>query len=339
MRRVENERGAVAIIVAIMMVALLGFAAIGVDVANIASDKQQLQNGADAGALAVAQSCAQGSCGNATGTATTVAAANRNDGAATAAIVTPSLSPASGEVTVQTTGVTNHWFAPVLGTAASTITAIATAVWEPPSGAATFPLTISYCDLTKQSGVAVQEDGSVTIGSTSTIMTFYMTGKGQENNNGCALSTGSSGSIPGGFGHLDANPGETAGSCYAETTASGGTIGVGSDPGNGPDPSCTNAWFKTLLGTPVLVPVFNAVQGQGQNATYTIYGYAAIILYGYNLNPGKYSEYIAPLAKAPCKGDDRCIAGKFVTWVFPEDLASAGGPAPDLGATVVRLSH
>jgi len=96
----------------------------------------------------------------------------------------------------------------------------------------------------------------------------------------------------------------------------------------------------SLLGEKVLIPVFNAVQGTGQSATYEISGYAAFILYGYYLNPGQYSEYLdPPLDGNPCSGKARCIAGQFVEWSFSDEIANVGGPSPDLGATVVRLSR
>ena len=60
----KDERGAVAIIVALVMVVLLGFAAIAVDISAMWAEKRQLQNGADAGALAIAQDCAKGACGS-----------------------------------------------------------------------------------------------------------------------------------------------------------------------------------------------------------------------------------------------------------------------------------
>ena len=55
----ENERGVIAPLAAILMVALLGFGALAVDVGAMYSEKAQLQNGADSAALAIAQTCAK----------------------------------------------------------------------------------------------------------------------------------------------------------------------------------------------------------------------------------------------------------------------------------------
>ena len=85
MRRVsDDERGAVAVVVALVMVPLIAFAAISVDVAGLWWDKQQLQTGADAGALAIAQDCARGNCRTPRNTAQQFITANTIDAEATA---------------------------------------------------------------------------------------------------------------------------------------------------------------------------------------------------------------------------------------------------------------
>jgi Flp pilus assembly protein TadG len=70
-RRLAEERGASAVMTVLLLPSLLACGAIAVDVASFYSDRTQLQNAADAAALAVAADCARGSCG---GTAATAAA-------------------------------------------------------------------------------------------------------------------------------------------------------------------------------------------------------------------------------------------------------------------------
>ena len=53
------ERGAVAPMTAMLMVALLGMTAFAVDVAMMYSEHAQLQNGADSSAIGIAQACAK----------------------------------------------------------------------------------------------------------------------------------------------------------------------------------------------------------------------------------------------------------------------------------------
>ena len=49
-RRLRDERGATLVLVAASMVALLGFAALAVDVGHAYERRRQMQNAADAGA-------------------------------------------------------------------------------------------------------------------------------------------------------------------------------------------------------------------------------------------------------------------------------------------------
>lgn len=60
-----SERGAVATIVGVLFAGLVvaGFLATTVDVGNLMYERAQLQNGADASAMSLAQSCALGNCG------------------------------------------------------------------------------------------------------------------------------------------------------------------------------------------------------------------------------------------------------------------------------------
>ena len=60
----RDERGAVAVIVALMLGTgvLTGIGALVIDVGQIYQERAELQNGADAAALAVAKSCATGTC-------------------------------------------------------------------------------------------------------------------------------------------------------------------------------------------------------------------------------------------------------------------------------------
>src|SRR4051794_20383964 len=75
MKRPQRDRGAVALMVAIVMpVLLLVLGGVVVDVGSWYSMRAQTQNGADAAAQAVAISCAKGSCN--TPVATTYATSN-----------------------------------------------------------------------------------------------------------------------------------------------------------------------------------------------------------------------------------------------------------------------
>ena len=57
--QVRRERGASAVLFALLLIPILGMGAIAVDVGALYAEKAQLQNGADAVALEVAIACAK----------------------------------------------------------------------------------------------------------------------------------------------------------------------------------------------------------------------------------------------------------------------------------------
>ena len=141
-RRLEGERGATAVIFSLLLVPLLGFAAIAVDVGALYAERARLQVAADSAALAVAQDCSRGACGDMLATAQALITAN--DGEGTAAH--PVLSSAPLSVTVTGSTPQEHWFAPVLGFDSTAVSASATVGWGGPSeGTAVLPLAFSWC--------------------------------------------------------------------------------------------------------------------------------------------------------------------------------------------------
>lgn len=140
--RLGEDRGAIAMMVGLLMVVLMGFAAISIDVGRLYAEKRQLQNGADAAALAVAQ----GGCTSYPGAqsvAQNIAPKNVNDGVATVAPVRFG-SAGAVEVTVKTT--VSNILAPVLGINTTDVAARSRAVCTAISqGPAKLPLAISVC--------------------------------------------------------------------------------------------------------------------------------------------------------------------------------------------------
>src|SRR4029079_15366878 len=81
MESLSDERGAVAVMVAGLLVVLIGCAALAIDVSSLYQERRTLQNSADSGALAVAKDCAKTTCD--TSKANTFTNANADDGAST----------------------------------------------------------------------------------------------------------------------------------------------------------------------------------------------------------------------------------------------------------------
>jgi Flp pilus assembly protein TadG len=308
-RRVRGERGAAAVVLSLLMVPMLGFAAIAVDVGALYAERARLQVAADAAALAVAQDCARGACGDVVTTATAMVAAN--DGRAGAA--PPVLQTNPMRVTVHGRTPVQHWFAPVLGYDATAVSASATVAWGGPErGTAVLPLTFSWCEFSQQTGGGMP--------SGTTVRTIYFT-----KTSGTVGCTGpSNNTVPGGFAYLDTPP-------TACTAASARNQRTYSSTGNTPPSTCSQAYLSSWVGKTVLLPLYDSSGDTGSNAWYHVYGYAAFRITGYAFG-GQFST-----SPKPCTGNDRCVTGYFTRLVDLSDAFSYSPDAPDLGASVLRL--
>jgi Flp pilus assembly protein TadG len=294
------------VIFALLLVPLLGFAAIAVDIGSLYADRAKLQVASDAAALAVAHDCALGNCGDMLATATSMVVANM--GSATASQPVLGGSPLSVTVTGQTPQ--QHWFAPIIGHDSTAVSATSTVAWGAPSGGtALLPLTFSWCEFAAQTG------GGLPSGTTSRTILLP-----KKSDTGC---TGPSHNVvPGGFGWLTTN-----GDCTA-TSAVGGQSA--SEPGNNPSKGCSPGDFTAMVNKTVLLPIFDAAGGSGSGAWYHVYAYAAFTITGYYF-AGQYS------LNKPCSGSERCISGYFTRLVDLGDAWSYSADAPQLGAFILRL--
>jgi len=341
MQRVEKERGALAVVVALLMVPLIGFAAISIDVAALHAERQQLQIGADAAALAVAQQCAEAagtSCGDYMGTANTFAVANAKHGDAVATILTPSLSPNTGEVTVRAAGTSQHWFAPVLNEAytENKIFAEATASWMARAGGNSLPIAMSLCEI--QRLVNASDPTFIFNSATNKFESAAPTGNPVEISlphpsekdpakTGC-IPSGSPHYIPAGFGWIT----DSLAGCEVYTEVG---KNIGSDTGNSRPSACTDAYLKGLVDAkePVAIPIFNEAGGTGSGGYYKVYGYVGFRLTGFEFNGSKNYKYGA---SCDAKGGTQCIVGIFENLVDLNGIIKPG--APDLGVSSVRLT-
>lgn len=155
--RQRREEGAVAVITALVLVALMAGVALTVDVGGLLLRRRAMVNGADAAALAAAQSCADATLGSPEAMADEYAAKNVpiTDGGLTGGVVT-GVDPESGQQWTLNCGVdiTGHvsvryesdqslFFAPVLGfDHTSEVTSRATASWGAAGAAGPIPLVI-----------------------------------------------------------------------------------------------------------------------------------------------------------------------------------------------------
>ena len=307
--RTRDERGATAVLFALLLVPMLGFAAIAVDVGALYAERARLQVGADAAAIAVAQDCSRGNCGDMLATAQGLITAN--DTAGTAAQPVLSTDPLS--VTVTGGNPVEHWFAPIIGHDSTRVSATATVGWGGPSGGtAVLPLTFSWCEFAQQTGGGLP--------SGTVVRTIYFTKT--SNTTGC---TGPSNNVvPGGFAYLDTDPG----ACAATTGLGGQWF---SKTGNSVPSACSTSDFSEWIGQTVLLPLFEESGASGNNAWYRVYGYAAFRLTGYSLG-GQYNT-----TPKPCNGEQRCVTGYFTRFVELSDAWNYSPDAPQLGSFILRL--
>lgn len=151
----HDDEAATLVFVAVVLIALLALTAFAVDFGRIWEERRQLQNGADAAAVAIAEDCARGLCDGSYdeyAVAETYVDANARDNSAWAWNV--ELDQDAQTVTVHNAtedpGGDNHFdmlFAGVVGFDGFTVGAEATVAWgglQSPPG--TIPIIISDCE-------------------------------------------------------------------------------------------------------------------------------------------------------------------------------------------------
>ncbi|HEY3338584.1 MAG TPA: Tad domain-containing protein [Propionicimonas sp.] len=249
----RRERGAVAVIMAFAMITLMAFAGLAIDLGGAYSDRQQLQNGADAAAIAIARSCQKGACVN---TADAYVKANKLDGVATGRVVGSMTSP----VTVEATYTRTNWFGAVMGRATTQISTRAAARWGYVSGGVTFPLTFSWCAFYQATG-GWDDQGKALSNAVVVINMIEHTCTPPAHNE-----------VAGGFGWLSGV------NCSATVLAGDWVM---SDPGNDGSGTCKDFDWTVLRNKTVQVPIFEEVSGTGSNAKYRIKGLAAFTVTGY----------------------------------------------------------
>lgn len=303
-RGARGQRGATAVVVALSMVVLMGFGALALDMGGIYAKYQQLQNGADAAALAIAESCAYGECKD---TADQFVKANTLDGDATGAVVG---TIGTSSVTVEASAVRQNWFGEIIGVPTTDLDARSTANWGWPSGGATMPLTFSWCAFYSATG-GWDDQGDPLSDTTTAIHMIEHSCTPPAHNE-----------VAGGFGWLQGI------NCLSNVTAG---EWVQSDPGNDGSTSCKDFDWTTLHDKTVLVPIFDEVTGTGSNAMYKIKGLAAFTITGYCFSPSASWN----VTKCPA---DKQVLGHFSNYVDLSGSYQIDATATHFGVPVVKLS-
>lgn len=297
----QNERGAVAVLTAMCMVGLLLVVALVVNMGIGYNEKAQLQNGADAAALAVA-----GACGVRMNTspctpgmndpvlnaiANNLANGNSNDGHSGVTLVI-----GDGQVTATTStldGGSPTISMPISGANVG-VQATASAAWGGvKSGTPVLPLTFGACELNPMDGV-------------DRVVVVHGSGK-------CASWNSSSGlNMPGGFGWLAVGSG-------CQTLITINDPWVDSKTGASIPGGCKGLFTSALIGQTVLLPIFGFADGTGANGTYKIIGWGVFVVEGFN--------FPSATVNWPTGKGTKGLFGHFVTQLTYEQGFTYGGPS------------
>lgn len=317
-KRADTERGAISVVVALVLVCLLGFAALAVDVGALYAERAQVQNGSDAVALMVAQKCAKsisdpecsGTWPRPSGLAGNLANGNAVDGMTNVKSIT--LDKTKGTVSVATgakeTGTaTNNislFFARAFGISQAEVGAASYAQWGAPSRGTVFlPLVIAECKFNLSPGASVAAEQVLEFGS------------------GC-------GRVPGGFGWIQSSSTQCSMTLGVGSASDSGSWFV-SDPGASAPSRCTAADLSKMNNQTVLFPLYDLATGTGNNAKYFIKGFAAFYVTGY--------QFASIGWTAGGTIANKTIRGHFVRFVSLSEAFELGS-APDYGADIAHLT-
>jgi hypothetical protein len=355
---VRGDRGGFGALAAVLLAGgvLLGATALVVDVGRLHAERAELQNGADAAAMALAEQCARSAsvCAS-TGPALAAGYANDNASDGTAAVRTvcglasgtslaacPSVpsgtvgclnAPPSGvswvEVRTGTRTLDGGTLLPpvVAQTLAgedsydgTEVTACARAAWGSPMGSTGLAVTASICQWNEITGSGANLPAQGTVPAQDGVL--YLHGTAEATN----CTTGPSGAIaPGGFGWLN----ET-GPCKTTIRADGS---YGGSTGVSASQNCKTALEDARTNHTILyVPIYDALTGTGSGTVFHLLGMAAFVLTGYELS-GLSAKSTLTNQKY-CTGSKKCLYGYFTEALMPA-AGTLGGP--DFGAWVVTL--
>ncbi|MDH3730674.1 MAG: Tad domain-containing protein [Acidimicrobiia bacterium] len=158
--RFQDDKGIAMVFVALLLVMLFGMVAFAVDTGALYQERRELQNGADAAVLAIAEDCGRGtvSCDTSTATDTAEAYADDNAGDDRARIFELILDTSAQTIEVATETETTDggtifrpFFAQVIGFTGTTVGARAKAAWGSAAGGE-LPITVSECEWQRSAG-------------------------------------------------------------------------------------------------------------------------------------------------------------------------------------------
>jgi hypothetical protein len=301
----KNESGQAIVLMTLSLVAILGMAALVLDVGNWFHTKRQLQGTADAATLAGAQKLPDDPSGAST---MAMSYANQNGGnVAGANIIISSTVLPNDTISVRARKTDPGFFSGVLGIASADIDARAKARVGPPAKSKYVAPMVVDCEhpLIHNCNGDSTPDFQV-----PTTMDYDPMG------------------APGAYGMLNLGGGSNPGSSEEADWILHGFdqyLGLGdyrSDPGAKFSSSNIQDALEARRGTVLLFPVFRVLNGTGQNAVYDIIGWI-----GFHLNAFE------------VHGNNATLHGYFTEYIAQGILAGRGesGPSSSFGVKSIQL--
>jgi Flp pilus assembly protein TadG len=302
--RCTDERGAVAIIVALLLVVIFGFAAYTLDTGNTWQARRHLITATDAAALGAADEYARGHDGCA-GTDDALVSANYTGASVQTCARSAGTGP--GYVTVTANRDVEWNFARIFGATGRTITASTTAAWGSPLGITGLrPLGLCADEAHLQSWLAAVAAGNTTASPT------YRIPYTKSSPDLCGGN-----SVPGNWGVQDFNGGNNSTPEIRDWLANGydGIVHKGDwIPGNtGAFSTSLNTELDMLVstGTTFTLPVFSVATDNGSNATFHIAEFVGVKLVGYKANGAESTRYIDLQFQMVVAQGECCDRGSF----------------------------
>lgn len=296
-RFVNDERGVVAIFVALFSTVAMGCGALAVDLGDAWQEQRQLHTSTDAAALAAGQVYAQGDSG-CSSVADAYVSENNAEATTTSCTTGTGAATNSGYVTVEAATTVDFTFAQVIGINSRDLHSSTTAGWGIPSGV-TGLRPLAVCQFFPGLAEWLNAPFGPTGPSDPITIPYTKADQGCEN-------------APGNWNLLDYDEGGGGASEVREWFENGypGEVIIPSliAPKTGHVSSISSALTSLVeSGQTFPIPIFDLVEGNGNNALYHAVAVATVKLLDFKVNgspSGQYFtfQFVPSIVDGPCCG-------------------------------------
>jgi Flp pilus assembly protein TadG len=276
----EHERGSVLAITAVAMLPLMMMAAVVVDGGQTYLQRQKVQTAAEATAIAAAQNWARTGASCSAGAMTL---ADANAGPTSSPVCSTTGTRTGGVTTVRVGRRADTIFGGLLRRTAPTMTATASAAVGAPNGISGLR-PIALCI----NNPAVQTWRNSGFSSTAVIRTYF------EGSSGGVSGTSCGSAVPGNWAVLDYAGGSSSNSTTRDWVVNGypGVVTVPSTVWGNPGIVSGSIGLETLVGTTMIVPIFDTAINNGSNSRYSLVSFAGLTVVATMLTGNAESRYI-----------------------------------------------